>query len=88
MDSFRWYANLYEYSRPTAPHEDTDVPELGPDGDLVSATITTVVLPRLAKLLEGGAFDPFSGKDIRRLVDLSEEVEISVDRSNHKFQVI
>jgi GC-rich sequence DNA-binding factor len=64
------------------------VPELGPDGDLVSATITTVVLPRLTKLLEGGAFDPFSGKDIRRLVDLAEEVEISVEKGNHKFQVI
>jgi GC-rich sequence DNA-binding factor len=88
LDSFRWYANLYEYSRPAAPHEDTDMPELGPDGDLVSANITTVVLPRLAELLEGGAFDPFSGKDIRRLVNLAEEVEISVERSNHKFQVI
>lgn len=86
MDSFRWYASLYEYSRPTAPHEDTDTPEL-PDGDIVSATITTAVLPRLAKLLEGGALDPFSGKDIRRLTDLAEEVEISVERSNHKFQV-
>ncbi len=64
------------------------MPELGPDGDLVSATITTVVLPRLTKLLEGGALDPFSGKDIRRLVDLSEEVEISVEKNNHRFQVI
>ena len=61
---------------------------MGPDGDLVSATITTVVLPRLTNLLEGGAFDPFSGKNIRRLVDLAEEVEISVEKSNHKFQVI
>jgi GC-rich sequence DNA-binding factor len=48
----------------------------------------TVVLPRLTKLLEGGALDPFSGKDIRRLVDLAEEVEISVEKGNHKFQVI
>jgi GC-rich sequence DNA-binding factor len=50
--------------------------------------ITTAVLPRLSKLVEGGALDPFSGKDIRRLVDLAEEVEVSVERSNHKFQVI
>jgi GC-rich sequence DNA-binding factor len=88
LDSFRWYTNLYEYSRPTEPDDDKDVPELGPDGDLVSATITTVVLPRLTKLLEGGAFDPFSGKDIRRLVDLAEEVEISVEKGNHKFQMV
>jgi GC-rich sequence DNA-binding factor len=61
---------------------------LGPDGDLVSVMITTAVLPRLSKLVEGGALDPFSGMDIRRLVDLVEEVEVSVERNNHKFQVI
>lgn len=61
---------------------------MGPDGDLVSATITTAVLPRLSKLIEAGALDPFSGKDTRRLVDLTEEIEISVEKSNHKFQVI
>jgi GC-rich sequence DNA-binding factor len=64
------------------------MPELGPDGDLVSVMITTAVLPRLSKLVEGGALDPFSGMDIRRLVDLIEEVEVSVERNNHKFQVI
>jgi GC-rich sequence DNA-binding factor len=64
------------------------LPELGPDGDLVSATITTAVLPRLSKLIEGGAIDPFSGRDIRRLVDLAEEIEVSIEKGNHKFQVI
>jgi len=64
------------------------MPEFGPDGDLVSVMITTAVLPRLSKLIEGGALDPFSGMDIRRLVDLAEEVEVSVERNNHKFQVI
>ena len=64
------------------------MPEMGPDGDLVSMMITTAVLPRLFKLIEGGALDPFSGKDIRRLVDIAEEIEVSVERSNHKFQVI
>ena len=62
-------------------------PELGPDGDLVTAIITTAVLPRLNELIKGGALDLFSGKDIRRLVDLAEEIEISVERGNHKFQV-
>ncbi len=71
-----------------ASHEDNDMRELGPDGDLVSTIITTLVLPHLTKLLEGGALDPFSGKDIRRLIDLAEEVEISVEKSHHKFQVI
>jgi len=87
LDNFRWYANLYEYSRPKQPYGDQDGSEFGPDGDLVSAAITTTVLPRLTKLIEGGALDPFSGKDIRRLVDLAEEVEISVEKSNHKFQM-
>lgn len=64
------------------------LPELRPDGDLVSAAITTAVLPRLSKLIEGGALDPFSGKDIRRLVDLAEEIEVSIEKGNHKFQVI
>ena len=64
------------------------LPELGPDGDLVSVTITTAVLPRLSKLIEGGALDPFSGRDVRRLVDLAEEIEVSIEKGNHKFQVI
>ena len=88
LDSFHWYSSLYEYSRPTKSHEDMEPPELGPDGDLVSAIITTAVLPRLSKLIEGGALDPFSAKDIRRLVDLAEEIEVSIEKGNHKFQVI
>ena len=31
--------------------------ELGPDGDLVSAMISTAVIPRICKMIEGGAFD-------------------------------
>ncbi|KAI9512388.1 nineteen complex-related protein 2-domain-containing protein [Russula earlei] len=85
LDSFKWYTDLYEYSRPGEPHDDEDA--LGPDGDLVSAAIMTTVLPRLTKLIEGGALDPYSGKDIRRLVDLAEEVETSVEKGNHKFQM-
>jgi len=70
------------------PDEDEEEPPLGPDGDLVSAILSTVALPRLGKLIEGGAFDPYSSKDIRRLVDLGEEIEISVEKNHHKFQVI
>jgi GC-rich sequence DNA-binding factor len=61
---------------------------LGPDGDLVSAIISTAIIPRLSNLIEGGAFDPFSSKDIRRAVSLAEEVEVSVEKGNYKFQVI
>ena len=61
---------------------------MGPEGDLVSAIISTAVIPRLCNLVEGGALDPFSSKDIRRAVNLAEEVEVSVENDNHKFQVI
>jgi GC-rich sequence DNA-binding factor len=79
---------LYKYSRPTQPDEDEDELQLGPDGDLVSAIVSTTVLPRLTKLVEGGALDPYSSKDIRRLLHLAEEIEVSVEKNHPKFQVI
>ncbi|KIY62847.1 hypothetical protein CYLTODRAFT_494369 [Cylindrobasidium torrendii FP15055 ss-10] len=72
LDSFKWYRGLYVYCRP-------DGQELGPEGDLVASMITTAVIPRLAKVLEGGALDVYSSKHIRRVVDLTEEVEASVE---------
>ncbi|KAI0304447.1 GCFC-domain-containing protein [Multifurca ochricompacta] len=87
LDSFHWYNNLYKYSRPTHSEEEEE-PQLGPDGDLVSAVISTVVIPRLSKLIEGGALDPFSSNDTRRAVDLTEEIEVSVERNNHRFQIL
>lgn len=49
--------------------------------------ISTAVIPRVCKLIEGGALDVYSGKHIRRLVDLAEEMEVSVERGSAKFQV-
>ncbi len=86
LDSFSWYASLYQYSRPTDDAEE-DEPELGPDGDLVSAMITTALIPRFCLVIEGGGLDPYSAKDIRRLIDLAEEIEVSVDKQNQKFEV-
>lgn len=63
------------------------VPELGPDGDLVSAMIATAVIPRICKMLEGGAYDPYSSKHTRALIDLAEQIELSVERDHLKFQV-
>ena len=88
MDTFSWYKSLYDYSRPPQADQDEDEePELGPDGDLVSAMVSTAVIPRLCKLIEGGALDPYSSKDLRTIVDLAEQIEMSVDRDNLKFQV-
>jgi GC-rich sequence DNA-binding factor len=85
LDSFAWYSALYEYSR--LPAEEEEEPEMGPDGDLVSAMISTAIVPRLCKIVEGGAFDPYSTNSLRRMVDLAEQVEASVERDSQKFQV-
>ena len=77
---------MYQYSRPIGDDEEEE-PELGPDGDLVSAMITTALIPRFCRIIEGGGLDPYSAKDIRRLVDLFEEIEVSVDKQNQKFEV-
>ena len=89
LDSFSWYDALYQYSRPSRPddQDEDEEPELGPDGDLVSAMISTAVIPRLCKLLEGGALDPYSAVDVRKLTDLAEQIELSVERSNLQFEV-
>ncbi|TBU23747.1 GCFC-domain-containing protein [Dichomitus squalens] len=87
LDSFHWYGSLYKYSRPSEDDED-DEPELGPDGDLVSAMITTALIPRVCRIIESGGLDPYSAKDIRRLIDLSEEIEVSVDKQNQKFELL
>ncbi|GJE88491.1 hypothetical protein PsYK624_045740 [Phanerochaete sordida] len=89
LDTFSWYKSLYEYSRPRLPDTDDDEePEFGPDGDLVSAMITTAIIPRVCKLIESGALDPFSARDIRTMVDLAEQIEASTERSNLKFQTL
>ncbi|KAI0822058.1 nineteen complex-related protein 2-domain-containing protein [Trametes gibbosa] len=92
LDSFRWYTALYNYSRPASTgaedESEEDELELGPDGDLVSAMISTALIPRICKMLESGALDPYSGTDVRRLIDLAEQVEASVDRQSPKFEML
>ena len=91
LDSFSWFESLYSYSRPRpskrSSDEDEDEdeePPLGPDGDLVSAMLSTVVVPRLCKVIQGGAFDPYSDKHVNRMVDLAEQVEASVGREKYE----
>ncbi|KAF8319659.1 hypothetical protein DL93DRAFT_2164354 [Clavulina sp. PMI_390] len=95
LDSFRWYAALYEYSRPpSASAMDVDSPdqlqeherELGSDGDLVASMVTTSVIPLLNKFFTKGGVDPYSSKHVKRAVDLAEQVEICVEKSDAKFQ--
>lgn len=86
LDSFKWYGALYEYSRPRSGDAMDEDDTLGPDGDLVSAMISTAVVPRLYKLIRGGGCDVYSAKHIRSLVDLAEQVEASATRE--KFEVV
>ncbi|KAI0631928.1 nineteen complex-related protein 2-domain-containing protein [Trametes polyzona] len=92
LDTFNWYKALYAYSRPAPADEDgedeDEEPELGPDGDLVSAMISTALIPRLCRIVESGALDAYSAADVRRLIDLTEQVEASVDRQSLKFELL
>ena len=58
------------------------------EGDLASAMVSTAIVPRLCKMIEGGGFNPYSMKDVRTVTDLVEQVEIAVqDTASLKFQV-
>ncbi|ESK88444.1 gc-rich sequence dna-binding factor-like protein [Moniliophthora roreri MCA 2997] len=86
FDSFRWYQGLYDYCRPGDTNNATR--ELGPDGDLVSSMITTAIIPRLSKVIEGGALDVYSHSHIRRAIDLMEEIEASIEKGSPKLQIL
>ena len=87
LDQFAWYSSLYQYSQLQGESEKGG-PGLGPDGDIISAMISTVVVPRLCKMVEAGAFDAYSAGDVRRMIDLAEQVEASVETDSNKLQVL
>lgn len=84
LDSFKWYDALYKYSRPRSGDAMQEEDALGPDGDLVSAMISTAVVPRVYKLIRGGGYDVYSAKHMRSLIDLSEQVEASATRDKYE----
>lgn len=89
LDSFAWYNAIYQFAHQLEnEHEDdgADEPD-GHDKDLLSSMISTAIVPRLSQLIEAGAFDPYSARDLRRLIDLAEQIEVSVDKDGLKFQV-
>ncbi|KAG6334692.1 hypothetical protein ID866_4391 [Astraeus odoratus] len=85
LDEFSWYSSLHGY---TQSHDRDEEPEPSPDGDLVSAMISTVVVPRICKMVESGALDPYSTPHIRRLIDIAEQVEASIGSDHHKYLMI
>ena len=86
LDEFTWYSSLHEYSQPQDDDEEVES-EPSPDGDLVSAMMSTAVVPRICKMLEAGAFDPYSVPNIRKMIDTAEQVEASIGSDHHKFLV-
>lgn len=95
LDSFKWYTDLYEYSRPRRTTVGEDAMEedeeeerpLGSDGDLVSSMTSTAVLPRFTALVSSGALDPYSMKHVRTMIDISEQLEMCLSKDDLKFQV-
>ncbi|CUA73263.1 Pre-B-cell leukemia transcription factor-interacting protein 1 [Rhizoctonia solani] len=75
LDSFRWYKSLHEFSG--------ENPE--PEQDLVLSMTATAIIPRLTKLVQAGALDPYSGKHVKRLRDMVEQVEATVEADSAKL---
>jgi GC-rich sequence DNA-binding factor len=86
LDEFSWYKSLYEYSHPGSG-EDAEA-KLGPDGDLISAMTSTAIIPQLSKeIVDGRVFDPYSAAAVRRALDVTQQIEASVQTENAKFHV-
>ncbi|KAG8745828.1 hypothetical protein FRC10_006855 [Ceratobasidium sp. 414] len=83
LDEFRWYSSLHDFSRPTNNVGEPTEPT--PDEDLVLSMVATAVTPRVAKLVQGGALDPYSAKHIRRLKDLAEQIEATLEADTTKI---
>lgn len=84
LDDFLWCASLHEYCGDT---DDDQAPDTGPNDDLVSAMISTAIVPLICKVVEAGALDSYSALGTRNMINLAEQVEATIGRDNHKFQV-
>ncbi|KAI6114383.1 hypothetical protein F5141DRAFT_1213574 [Pisolithus sp. B1] len=71
-NSSSWYSTLHEYSQSYDQYADAETSEPPPGGDLVSAMISTAVFPPFRTSLESRDFDPYSGRDVKRVVDAAE----------------
>lgn len=85
LDEFSWCASLHEYC---GDNDDDLEPDTGPNDDLVSAMISTAVVPLICRVVEAGALDSYSASDTPHMINLAEQVEASIGRDNPKFQMI
>jgi len=65
-----------------------DEPELGPDGDLLPPMVSAAVIPNIVKAFEAGAYDVYSAKQSRRVVDLVDLVSVYTTKDNVNFRSI
>lgn len=49
--------------------------------------ISTAVIPIICGLVDNGALNVYSQRDVRRVIDLAEEIESNVEHDGGKFQV-
>ncbi|KAL4080710.1 GCFC-domain-containing protein [Scleroderma citrinum] len=95
LDEFDWFKSLYEYSHPQDDDdddddEDVDVEnsELPPEDDLVSAMISTTVVPHICKVLGAGGLDPYSATHLEQLIYKCEELEAFIGVDHHKYLMV
>ncbi|KAI6168777.1 hypothetical protein EDD17DRAFT_1750374 [Pisolithus thermaeus] len=48
--------------------------------------VSTAVVPHFCKLLDSRGFDPYSVRDVKRIIDVPEQVEVSI--CSHKILMI
>ncbi|KAI0036544.1 nineteen complex-related protein 2-domain-containing protein [Vararia minispora EC-137] len=87
LDDFKWYSALHDYTHSSAGSDGNGQDKADSD-DLVSSMITTTVIPRIVRIIENGGFDPWSAKNVRRVIDFAEELETTIDRTDLKFQML
>ena len=49
--------------------------------------VATAMIPRLCKMIAGGAFDPYSERCVRRAVEVTKQAESFVGSESPKFEV-
>lgn len=60
--------------------------ELGPEGDLVAAMVSSVVTRNITRAIEAGAYDLYSLRQTRILVDLADMIAEYAGKENSKFR--
>jgi len=85
LDEFKWYSRLHEYSHPEGDYEEEE--GLRPEDDLPAQMVGTMLVPRLNALILGGAFDPYSRRQIPTLIDLVEQIEATLGSDHARFGV-